>query len=213
MADAKGAIFSGYFMCNGWKKKKLFGAMIIVAIGVALSSCASQNKPSYLVSFDQDVSILAIDDEVKEIKKGESVALSAEPMTISREDHKTVLLIPLPQESGTIHVKLPHEDEAASDKDDKAATPNQIAQSIIEIQNLLMEERADEALARIQTMREHYPSFSYIGFLEASCFVMKRDYVKARDVAERTLKEFPNDKSGRLFIDQLNSKNPSSEKK
>ncbi len=177
----------------------------------AVSGCATRSEPSYRVEFDHDVSIILENDQVKEVKRGEPVDIPAAPITVTRSGHKTVVLLPIPSKVGILQVRLPKEVQKNESEDfartDFGQEANRVAQAIIEIQNLLVEKRADEALVKIQIVRDRLPGFSYLRFLEASCFVVKNDLTKAKVLAEQALLEFPNDEVGWEFMTQVGMKN------
>lgn len=184
------------------------GVFVIALEPLYTSGCASDRGTSYGVEFDQDVVVFVGSDNPKNLKRGESLAASDTPMTITRPGHASVILLPLPQASGTVKLKLPRDDNANADtsKNNLAADANKIAQSVIEIQSLIMEKRAEEALSKIQLVQENFPGFSYLRFLEASCFLIKNDVSRARELTSLAMQEFPDDRSGKQFLEELNSR-------
>ena len=191
----------------------------LVAITAFAASCNSTTN-SYRLEFDQDVTMLLDDNQEKSIRRGESLELPIEPMTFTRSDYKTVVLLPVIPNIGSFRIRLPKESSRETSLDaggektkgaqHQAAVghdANTIARAIIEIQNLLIEKRADEALVKIQLIRGKYPAFSYITFLEASCFIVKNDLAKAQALVEIALKEFPDDFAGRQFLEFIGKQN------
>lgn len=193
--------------------------LILWPLALCWSSCASTEPKPYRIAFDQNVSILTENGQTKDVKRGASISHSRRPLTVAGPDLATVVLIPIPAAPGLVRVRLPQgnplkvgpvkQDQAslADCKEAKASSVdiNAVARSIIQVQSLLVEKRPDEALARIQALRERYPSFSYLRFLEASCFVLKNDLPKARDLVSLALKDFPDDAVARQFMADLNA--------
>lgn len=179
-----------------------------LAIFVSLVACSTSKGPIVNVEFDQDVSLSLANEQEKTVKRGETIAISDEPLTVMRSGHKTVVLLPLPARPGKVQVRLPKEDAtipaaSAGEKVDLGAEANRITQSVVAIQTLLAERRADEALVRIQALRERYPGFSYTRFLEASCFLVKGDVARAKSLTEAALRDFPDDATGRQFMAEI----------
>ncbi|MEI8027600.1 MAG: hypothetical protein WCI18_14735 [Pseudomonadota bacterium] len=192
---------------------------VLVAIATFAVGCNSTTN-SYRLEFDQDVTMLLENSQEKSIKRGESLELPIEPMTFTRSDYRTVVLLPVIPNKGSFRIRLPKESstenpldaggEKAKGARSQAAVgrdANNIARAIVEIQILLTEKRADEALVKIQIIRGKYPAFSYLTFLEASCFVVKNDLPKAQSLVEIALKEFPDDFAGRQFLESIGKQN------
>ena len=192
----------------------------MVFVASVAGGCASSDK-SYQVTFDQDVNLISETDGVKKIKSGETIELSDHPLTIAQEDHKTVVILPLPQKKGRVQIRLPKDAQkmnetakampqsgSALSKEDQ----NKIAQNLVEIQQLMLEKRVDEALTKIQLVRSQFPDLSYLNFFEASCLAIKNEREKAIIMVEETLKDFPNDSVAKKFFSQLseNANNPKS---
>lgn len=190
--------------------------LMLSASMVALVASCNSTANSYRLEFDQDVTMLLDNSQERSIKRGESFEVPIEPMTFTRSDYKTVVLLPVIPNKGSFRIRLPKESSAESPLDagsEKAKVAqnqaalgqdaNNVARAIVEIQILLTEKRADEALVKIQLVRDRYPAFSYLTFLEASCFVVKNDFVKAQELVEMGLKEFPDDFAGRQFLETI----------
>lgn len=191
-----------------------FISVCILPATVLLSvvSCATSKKPSYRLQFDQDVSLLLESGEQKEVSRGEKVDLPAAPITATRSNHQSVVLLPVPSNNATLKVRLPRESgnldgesRSKGDPKDFGREANRVAMAVVEIQSLLVEGRSSEALTKIQIVWDRYPGFSYLRFLEASCFVVKGDIERARSLVEAALEEFPDDLTGREFLAQLNA--------
>ncbi len=196
-------------------RTRFYIVIVLIVAAIHAVGCSSMS-PSYRLEFDQDVTLLLENNQEKPVKRGEAVEAPIAPMTITRANHKSVVLLPVVPNEGNFRIRLPKEspaDAATSVQDLKMADEQQrellgreantIAKSVVEIQTLLTEKRADEALIKIQLMRERYPKFSYLTFLEAGCFLVKDDLDKARALVESALKEFPDDLSGRQFLESL----------
>lgn len=180
---------------------------ILASIVLLGAACASPDKRSYSVVFDQDAIVYTKEDRKLNVKAGEAVEITSGPALIVREQFQTVLLLPIPEKTSKVEVHLPQDENLKSKGLDPASAFNQIAQAIMEIQRLLAQKEPDLALSQIQTLRAQHPQFSYIRFLEASCYLLKSDLDKAKEIATFALKEFPNDPVGNAFVETLNSLN------
>lgn len=196
-------------------KKKLFYIFILMLHFYCTSSCVSV-PPKFQIEFDQDVNILMNDKVEKSVKRGERIEVSMKPMTFSQNNHKSVVLLPVVPNVGSFKIRLPKEaapepapvatDTKRNEEEirtEKGRDANKVARELFEIQMLLIEKRADEALIKVQLMRNRLPSFTYLMFLEASCFFVKRDFARAKSVAESALREFPDDVAGRQFLQAI----------
>lgn len=190
-------------MCN---LTKILFAFASIA---ALHSCVSPNQ-TYLVDFDQDVTVYIGSEDKKEIKQGDKVELPTKPVFIANSSFDVVALVPIPEKAGSIHVNIPKDSRRNSVNGDKnkdlGLELNQMAQAIVEIQQLIAGKHPDDALTRIMVLRSRYPNFHYLRFLEASCFFLKEDLPRAKDLVEEALRDFPNDTAGRAFAKQMGVK-------
>ncbi len=169
---------------------------------VLLFACQTKHKTAFKVEFDQDVTVVLPDESKIPAKRHEIVELPNEALTIVRPNHRPLLLIPVPDTPATLKLRLAKEELAGAGA---MQDVNMLLQSIIEIQSLLAEARPDEALIKLSIIQKARPDLSYLVFLEASCYVMKRDFEKAKGLTQRALKEFPNDQAGQALLGQLNS--------
>ena len=80
---------------------------------------------------------------------------------------------------------------------------NKIGQYMVIIQNLLASNTPDEALVQINNLRTKYPTFTYLRFLEASAYIVKRNFSRARPILEQALKNFPDDALGQQMLRDL----------
>ncbi|MCX6128563.1 MAG: hypothetical protein NTX25_05785, partial [Proteobacteria bacterium] len=162
---------------------------------------ADSSSQNFLIEFNQDVSVSTEGVPTKSVKQGESLSLPLNAILVSRPASKSLILLPVPANPGLIKVKLPSDDSGSG------IMANQVMRAVFDIQRLLLDNKADEALTRIQSLKDKYPGFSYLSFLEASSYAVKRDFSKAKEIAEATLKEFPDDESAQAFLKDLNTRN------
>ncbi|MEY4065536.1 MAG: hypothetical protein RIR26_1744 [Pseudomonadota bacterium] len=193
-----------------WKQMGLLGVLPLI-------SCATTER-TFRLQFDQDVTVLLEGNQNKLIKSGESLDVPIAPVTLTQPNHGSVVVIPVTAQPGNFKIRLPNEPQLPPPtkgpdgpsetelRSIQSRNANEVAKSIIEVQSLLAERRADEALIKIQNLREKFPDFTYLLFLEASCFVVKNELAKAQSLVEVAMKEFPNDISGAQFLKAIRSK-------
>ena len=173
-----------------------------------LFGCQLGSSDSYMLTLDQDAVLLLSSDEKKPVKAGETVAVPLTPLTVMRPAYKTLTLIPLPDHAGTVQVHLPREDKVANaaaseTKIDRGAEASLVASALVSVQSLIISDHADEALTKLAAMKAVTPGFTYLGFLEASCYLRKGDLPRARELVEATLKAFPGDTGGQALLAEL----------
>lgn len=182
----------------------------VVALGLfggIGTGCAVLGGESYEVRFDQDV-LLSTPEETKTVKRDEVIVVGAAPMMATRAGHRAVMLIPIPNHSGTVQVSMPKAD-AVSDAGSGAAgerggvAGNALARGIVDVQTAMAAGKVDEALVRIAALRAEFPKVSYLQFFEAGAYVVKRDLAKARLLTESALREFPDDPAGVALLKEL----------
>jgi hypothetical protein len=178
-------------------KVNLPSVVAFMALAFLQKACAVSSNQNFILEFNQDVSVSTEGLETKNVKQGESISLPLNAILVSRPAFKSLILLPVPANPGLIKVKLPLDDAGSG------AIANQIMRAVFDVQRLLLDNKADEALTRIQSLKDKYLGFSYLSFLEASCYAVKRDFSKAKEIAEATLKEFPDDESARSFLKDL----------
>ena len=185
---------------------KQINNLLIFVVMAFMGSCASRTE-TYLMDFDQDVTVYLSDDEKKEIKRGEKTELPMKPFFIANSSFDTVALVPIPEKEGLVHIKIPKDSSRKSanlgSSKDLSPEMNLTTQAVVEVQQLIAEKRPDEALSRITILRTRYPKFSYLLFLEASCLFLKEDIDRAKELVSAALREFPNDTAGIAFAKQL----------
>ena len=181
---------------------RIFGNTLLCLgfLGLA-GACSSSGKAPYEVVFDQDVTIVMKNDQEKPVKQGERVELTEGPLTVLRNGSNPLILLPLPKERGTMTLKLPKDGKGTGGPADFDV--NRLAQNILWIQNLIVEGRVDDALIKIQDIRDKFKDLSYVRFLEASAYLAKGQVGKAQETCEAALKDFPDDEVGRQFLKQL----------
>lgn len=210
---------------------------ISLTLCLHLTSCMTEEAEQYNVEFNQEVRLLSEDNKIRKIKKGKVALLESDPMTVTRKNSKTIILLPLPPEGGTLKVFMPPEETpplpvplpsppvavvcppAPQPKPlvcpaaplpplpDYGAEFNKVGQAMVAIQNLLGNNSPDEALAQISIVRTKYPTFSYLRFLEASAYIVKGNTARARTLLEQALKDFPDDTLGQQLLKDLDGSN------
>ncbi len=183
---------------------KFFSSLITLTV---IAGCVTR-KDTYMMDFDQDVTLDFGNEGKKDIKRGDKVEVPIKPVFISNTNLDVVALVPVPEKEGSVHVKIPkgmsqQKNQISNLSKDLGQELNQATQAIVEIQQLIAEKRPDEALNHILVLRARQPRFTYLQFLEASCFFLKGDMDRSKELVQQALRQFPNDSTGLAFAKQL----------
>lgn len=172
-----------------------------------VNSCASTSEHARTLEFSSDVQVVDQDGGVKPVPKGTAYPFRGDAATITRPGKLPVVLISVPPDGGNLKLNLPDAEPPKSfgsvARTYKDVDLNAVTSSLVEVQQMLLNRQTDEALARIQSIRESYPGLTYIKFLEASCYLLKGDNPKALALTESGLQDFPNDVNGKSLKAKL----------
>lgn len=179
---------------------------IMLAIACA-GSAACTTDVGYKVVMTQDVLVSSPGGKPSLVKKGETVVIDS-ATHIEAAGHVGLLVVPINAGGGQAEVALrPIDDWGGSRLDEKSnGQLDELVSAINEVQRLLSERRATEALQAVEGLQRKYPKVSYVNFIKASCLVVLNQKDRALEALGLALADFPTNPGGRLMYRALAGK-------
>ena len=168
------------------------------------AACSSITKPkNSSVTLQQNAWVRSGSEKSVEKKKGETIEISNQAVSIEAPGYVGVVLVPTNSNIAKHNINLkPIENwggEAVESHLNQVVTF--ALQKIITAQVMLGQGKAKEALELVQEIQREYPNVSYFKFVEASCLAVLGEKEKARSVLSDALKKYPSHpEAQKLFV-------------
>lgn len=139
-----------------------------------------------------------------EADKPISLELSA-PLQISSETRVPVFLIPVYSSNSEITVNSPLIKNAvgSANQNEVSNLLSTLMTEIDDIQNLIKQNKLNEALGRVQALRTQYPQVKFLEFVRASILLLQGNRAEATQAATEGAKAHPNYQGGKRFLEKL----------
>ena len=180
---------------------------VLIAFGLFGPACASIGTSPSTLELAQD-SQVTIGTETTVLRKtGEKFPLPSAPVLIESPGHVGLLIMPPAPDTSEGKIKItlrPAKSwEGQAYEKQTSQSVNEVVFAISDIQSLIAEHRATEALSKLDDLQGRYPRAGALKFLRASCLLVLGQQERARGELEAAVREFPDYPSGQALLQVL----------
>lgn len=187
--------------------RKQYVTFVFLWVGAFIVSGCAEFKPQrdQAVLLDGESWVTEGNGKVAKHGAGESIQVSDKPVLIERPGHLGVLVLPPAKATEDFKLTLRPLSEFGGQYVDTYLNQylTKLLAKVTEVQKLLSQGKATQALETVKILRGEHPKVSYLMFLEASCHVVAGDSIKAKALLQRGLEEFPNESQARNLYRHL----------
>lgn len=175
----------------------------LVVTGIVVSSCSHIKPAQTQFSVDRDSTITEAGESPVKLKLGEKLEVGKKPILVESPGYTSVFLIPNIDSKNDLQLTMkPMDLDQTSSIIQKKYHKNltEILTDIYRVQNHLALSEVSEAITKVNKLIEKYPHIAYFKFLQASCYVMKGNKKRSKEILEVALSEYPDHPEGlRLY--------------
>ena len=181
--------------------------ILLTSIFFIAASCASPGTSELKVT--QDVTVKSEGQPDKSIKANETIEINSKPVILEKEGYISMAVYPIndSEARSNLTASLAKVEDWGGPSYQKAIqkeVQNAVDQ-ISEVQGLLSQRKATNALEKITEIEKKFPITS-VKILKANCYVLLGDQSRAAEVLEDILKEQPDHKTAKQMLIEIKGK-------
>ena len=174
---------------------------------IFLTACGGASVPKRArLSFVEDVLITDSNGQKVALKRGDSVELADNPIEISSEGKKSLMVLPLAANGQIAKIKLSNLSVDDLNENLKAAYNKNLEQllvGIVNVQKEMAKKNNQQAKAELDKMKKLFPDLALIKFMEANIFLIEGNRDQAKMLLEQGLLQFPDNSDAIKLYRQL----------
>lgn len=188
-------------------KNTVKNLIIILFSTNLLVSCGSvKGKSNRQIEFKQDVTIYNDQGESLDIKKDSKINLDNKNMLIESPGYVSLLVVPLNEDPKEVSVNLKNLESKKIKEMLGATIDHELSKVLFRINNaqqLLMQEKGNEALMLINEIQKEYVNLDFLDILKASAYVMIGDPNNAKILLEKSIEKYPDNEETKQLYNSL----------
>jgi hypothetical protein len=152
--------------------------------------------------------VTSADNSVKEVKKGETIAITDSAVYLEAPGHIGLLVLPPLSGQGEMTANLRPFDQWGGAVFEKRSNDvlGDVMDGLVNAQKLMARDQAAAALTTVEGLISKYPTVSYLNFIKASCLVMLGQKSEAIAALESALHDHPQHAQARSLYRNLAGK-------
>jgi hypothetical protein len=181
--------------------------IILFVITFILSACGGVKVPETArISFVEDVNLTDRNGQKIKLNRGDTVELSDNPIEISAEGKKSLMILPMASDGKMVKVKLSNLSVDDLDQNLKSSYNKNLEQlltGIVIIQKEMAKRNNTQAKSELEKIRKNFPDIAILKFIEANIYLLEGNRAEAKKLLEQGIIQYPDNNEAVKLYRQL----------